>query len=359
MVDVHQFFIGWLADYPDPHNWVYPFVTSTGAYAKRQMVVYGLDPGSMNWEGGYAPPYTSSIGGTVYSINGTYIDDLIDAGVRTPNGPARQAIYEELMDIYHAEASQLPLVAPKRREYTRIWINGWVGTFNENPIAPGRYYYTIWKALATAPSEVAVAAYSAELSPENNITTWLINHPIWEPQEGKPWMKTTQSGATNPMAILTGKIRRTDAVPGSVLVYVTWNGKTASGHNEEFGYTTLLMDPGDDLNFGPLNISDVAPHVGRYDLCINAYVLADNAVNTMVGGTQNFLSGYFYMLGYCDLNGDNVVDNKDYQLVKNAIPSVPGQAKWNWAADVNYSGSITVADYQIVKIHIPTVYTPA
>jgi len=145
------FFIGWLADFPDPHNWLYPFMYSTGTYSSRQNVVYGLDKDSMNWEGGYAPPYTSSIGGTVYdvqgSINGTYVDTLISTGVQTPNGPARQAIYEELMDIYHAEDSQVPTVSATRRHYERIWINGWIGEFSENAIAPGNYYYPMYKAL--------------------------------------------------------------------------------------------------------------------------------------------------------------------------------------------------------------------
>jgi len=90
------FFIGWLADFPDPHNWVYPFMSSHGTYCSRQNVVYGLDKDSMNWEGGYSPPYASSIGGMVYdvqdSINGTYIDTLISTGVVTPDGPDKQSM---------------------------------------------------------------------------------------------------------------------------------------------------------------------------------------------------------------------------------------------------------------------------
>jgi len=262
------------------------------------------------------------------------------------------------MDIYHAEDSQVPTVSAVRRHYERKWINGWIGEYSENAIAPGNYYYVMWKALATTPSDVAVAAYSAELSPEANITTYLINAAYWAPLAGKPYMKLNDP-ATNEIASMTANVHRTDAVAGSVLVYVTWNGKTAADHNEEFGYATQLMDPGDDLLFGPVNIADAAPLVGLYDVWLNAYVLADNAVNVNVGGTANFLSGYFYMFGFCDINKDNVVDGKDFVLVKKAIPSTPGSAKWNYMADVNNSGSGTAADYQLVKTSIPTIYTPA
>lgn len=192
----------------------------------------------------------------------------------------------------------------------------------------------------------------------NNITIWLINQPCWSPQAGKPWMKLNDP-STAPVASMAAKVRRTDAVPGSVLVYVTWTGTTASGHTEAFGYAVQLMDPGDDLTFGPVNIADVAPLVGNYSVYIKPYVLSDNAVNTIVGGAQDYYAGYFYMIGYCDINGGNVVDGKDYVLVKKSIPSTPGSAKWMFMADVNNSNSCTVVDYQLVKTNIPTIYTPA
>ena len=110
---------------------------------------------------------------------------------------------------------------------------------------------------------------------------------------------------------------------------------------------------------GPENIADVAPPVGNYSVYLKPYVLSDNAINTIVGGVQDYYAGYFYMLGYCDLNGDNVVDGKDYVLVKKAVGALPGTAKWYWPADVNCSNSVTVADYQLVKTKIPTVYPVA
>jgi PKD repeat protein len=53
-----------------------------------------------------------------------------------------------------------------------------------------------------------------------------------------------------------------------------------------------------------------------------------------------------------DVNRDGVVDAQDYQLVKRAIPSTPGDPKWNPNADLNNDGIIDATDFQIVKIHI-------
>jgi hypothetical protein len=55
-----------------------------------------------------------------------------------------------------------------------------------------------------------------------------------------------------------------------------------------------------------------------------------------------------------DVNGDYKTDIKDYQLVKNAIPSTPGSPNWNPNYDVNDDYKIDIKDYQIVKNHIPS-----
>ncbi|MEM2913979.1 MAG: dockerin type I repeat-containing protein, partial [Candidatus Bathyarchaeia archaeon] len=55
-----------------------------------------------------------------------------------------------------------------------------------------------------------------------------------------------------------------------------------------------------------------------------------------------------------DVNGDRKTDIKDYQLVKNAIPSTPGTPKWNPNRDINNDDKVDIKDYQIVKSHIPS-----
>lgn len=150
------FIVGWLADFPDPHNWFMPFMHSAGTYAGRQNVTYGLDPASLyeNWYSGATygpPPYTNALGEKVTEINTTYVDHLIDTAVGQPP-EIRQKLYEELMDIYYAEATQLPMCYTIVRHYERTWINGYDKTYNLNPINPGFYFYTIWKAWPTSPT---------------------------------------------------------------------------------------------------------------------------------------------------------------------------------------------------------------
>jgi parallel beta-helix repeat protein len=53
-----------------------------------------------------------------------------------------------------------------------------------------------------------------------------------------------------------------------------------------------------------------------------------------------------------DLNGDYVTDGQDYQLVKNAIPSMPELPKWNPNADLNEDGIVDGQDFQTVKKNI-------
>jgi parallel beta-helix repeat protein len=200
--------------------------------------------------------------------------------------------------------------------------------------------------------------------PAPPLTAWLIGRPHWAPQSGKPWMKLNQTSYdhTAPQPAVSAIVSRTDAEPTMVLVYVTFMGNTSSGYILELGYTYQPVDPEETLTFNPVLVSENAVDVGQYDVWLKPYALG-NVVNTITGENMNFYIGYFIMKGFCDINGDNVVDGKDFVLVKKAIPSIPGDATppgiWNFMADVSCNNACTVQDYQQVKIHIPTVYTPA
>lgn len=105
------FIIGWLADYPDPHNFVHPFMHSYGAFT-------------------YYQGYSNS-----------YVDSLIDAGIESIDPAERETIYYELQDIYHDECISVPLYQPFGRHFERDWVQGWY----YNPIYPGVYAYHLWK----------------------------------------------------------------------------------------------------------------------------------------------------------------------------------------------------------------------
>jgi peptide/nickel transport system substrate-binding protein len=152
----------WAADndFLDPHEWVTQFMRSNGDFSgNRQHVCYGLKIASDWWEGASygPPPYTNALGETITEISNTYVDRMIDIAISVP-AETREQIYNELMDIYYAEGSQLPIYQGLSRLYRRSWLDGWEGTYNENPVAPGHYFYTMWKAPTGIVQPVDVSA---------------------------------------------------------------------------------------------------------------------------------------------------------------------------------------------------------
>jgi peptide/nickel transport system substrate-binding protein len=102
--------IGWLADYPDPHNLVEAFMFS----------------------GKFFPVFQGYWNNTV--------DDLIIAGLRATNMTRRREIYYELQSIYHNDCISLPL-QPLSRHWERDWVRGWYF----NPAYSGYCLYHLWK----------------------------------------------------------------------------------------------------------------------------------------------------------------------------------------------------------------------
>jgi peptide/nickel transport system substrate-binding protein len=98
-----MFQIGWQADYPDTHNFVYPFMNSNGTFSA--------------WQG----------------YNNPEVDALIEEGIQETDPVAREAIYIELQELYYEDAPGIMLCQPLGRRYFRDWIKG----FNFNPIIPG------------------------------------------------------------------------------------------------------------------------------------------------------------------------------------------------------------------------------
>ena len=104
------FYIGWLVDYPDPHNLVYTFMHSESALPRWQ------------------------------SYWNETVNDLIEAGLRATNTTRRREIYYELQNIYHDDCPSLPFQL-LNRHWERDWVQGWY----YNPIYPGTYFYHLWK----------------------------------------------------------------------------------------------------------------------------------------------------------------------------------------------------------------------
>jgi len=118
-VQAHQcplFIIGWLADYPDPHNWVFPFMHSSGTFVAAQR---------------YSNPT---------------VDALCVEGINTPDSdPHRQEIYYELQSLYFEDVPSVALVMTKGRRFEKWYMRN----YYYNPIHPsdGGYYYERWKSV--------------------------------------------------------------------------------------------------------------------------------------------------------------------------------------------------------------------
>ncbi|MEM3618107.1 MAG: ABC transporter substrate-binding protein [Candidatus Bathyarchaeia archaeon] len=105
------FAMGWLADYPDPHNFAYNFYHSKGVFTKWQL-------------------YANLI-----------MDELIEEGTATPDGPNRAKIYHDIQVLAIEDCPSVPIIQPISRHFERSWVVGWY----YNPIYPGVYAYNLWK----------------------------------------------------------------------------------------------------------------------------------------------------------------------------------------------------------------------
>jgi len=99
-----MFQIGWLADYPDAHNFIYPFMHSNGTFS--------------GWQN-YRNPE---------------VDELIAKGISATDPAERQAIYNQLGQIYYDDTPGILLCQPLGRRYFRDWVKGYVF----NPIDPAQ-----------------------------------------------------------------------------------------------------------------------------------------------------------------------------------------------------------------------------
>jgi len=97
-----MFQIGWLADYPDAHNFIFPFMHSGGTFA--------------GWQN-YSNPA---------------VDALVAQGIGSTDPAERQSIYNQLAQIYYDDAPGILLAQPLGRRYFRDWVEG----FYFNPILP-------------------------------------------------------------------------------------------------------------------------------------------------------------------------------------------------------------------------------
>ena len=103
--------VGWLADYPDPHNFAYPYYYSSGNFAARAH---------------YSNPV---------------MDALIDQGIRQSDYQERDLTYASIQQLAIDDCPNVPLASATGRHFEWTWVCGWY----YNPIYPGVYAANLWK----------------------------------------------------------------------------------------------------------------------------------------------------------------------------------------------------------------------
>lgn len=109
--------VGWLADFADADNFVRTFQHSQGSFCYYQN--YNTANG---WSG-------------VRNV-------MIDTAILTPDGPARQALYNNLSDLYYNDCPSFPLNIPTGRRWCQYWTKGWY----YDAVYPAFYLRAYWKA---------------------------------------------------------------------------------------------------------------------------------------------------------------------------------------------------------------------
>jgi len=106
-----MYFLGWFADYPDPHDFAQPFLSANGYFPTRG------------------------------SYRNSEADRLIDQAAGTTDPEKRKALYKQLSMIAYNDLPYLFIVQPTTYYTMRSWLHGWY----YNPIFPGQYFYTMSK----------------------------------------------------------------------------------------------------------------------------------------------------------------------------------------------------------------------
>jgi peptide/nickel transport system substrate-binding protein len=102
---------GWIADYPDAHNFIYAFYHSQGRYPSAQ---------------GFSDPE---------------LDAMIEKAVSLSPPSARAALYRKILARGHEDCTAIFTVHPSGVFAMREWVRGFV----DNPVNLGIYYYPIEK----------------------------------------------------------------------------------------------------------------------------------------------------------------------------------------------------------------------
>jgi len=318
--ELTMFIIGWVADYLDPHNFMFTFMHTYGSFSYFQA---------------YSDPH---------------VDELLDWGMKNSSMSIRQAIYQELEEIYIRDVPSVCHTQPLGRHWERTWIYGWY----YNAIYPGYYFKHYWK---DEPPEV-VTMQPVDMSVLNtmsNVTQVIINAHTNPPliNDAKPYLKivTGPAKGSRPLIIVSVHWDRADSnnlieafwgvlglkITRGSTVHVEGIATFAVGASGDSGTYNFLLD---------LSTLTAKAYAGGWTFSAETGV-ADETAYDSVPVNNTIVDNWGIVLGTGDVYWKDLlglVDISDLSRMVSDFGSLPGDANWNWYADIYQA---TTADNKV------------
>jgi hypothetical protein len=287
------------------------------------------------------------LGETVTSINNTYVDHLIEKALGLPP-KGREALYNELMDIFYAEALTHPVYFSFGRHYERTWISGWYGTWNSNPISPGLYFYTIRKVPAGTVHEVDISAVET-------ITNITVAYPLIQVYHGEMRLngKPAMINYTIHVVYKTGTV--------DVWVYIGLLRNSTEGKWYFPLEYIISLSPGEDYTATITWYEEDTMTEGTWTISLyvspsgvpGGEVVDPNTGNNKADHPQKVTTKEWPI----DIDGSGIIDIRDVAGAAKAFDSVPGHPRWNPDADVDKNEIVDIRDIAKIAKMFGTKFT--
>ncbi|MEM3627868.1 MAG: ABC transporter substrate-binding protein [Candidatus Bathyarchaeia archaeon] len=300
------FIVGWLADYPDAHNFAHPFMHSTGAFSR--------------WQG-----YKG-----VTSFPNEEFDTHIEQGINTLNPAERQGNYTWLQQHYVDFAPGFVTAQAAGRHFERDWVEGWY----YNPIYPGNYVYDLWKAIAVTPKPVDVAVTAI-----TSVKTIEIGYPY---PDNKPILPFP-----SPIEVDVERIDTNTEVPAIQVIIGLGLRNVETGREIilDVDLATLTIGESYTAEFYDFIQDPNAPiEPGTYVVFAQVLVISGFAYDS--DASNNKLNDGTVEVGYLvgDVNVDGSVDMADISIAIDAFMTYPGHPAFDFRCDVLEDLTIDMGD---------------
>lgn len=300
--------VGWLADFADPHNFVQPYMQSTGLFPISQ-----------------GPPFPA---------DQDIIDDEINAAIVEANVTLRGEMYQDLQLRFYNDVISVPLVQPSGRRFVRDWVQGWYF----NALYPGVYAYDLYKSVSLL--ENVDLDITGTITPIVYYPTVLVYHGEMRIGNG------STAGAKMKYDL---KVTRADSNPNVALLYGALGllRNNTGGAFQFVNATYFFLAPGATVTETLDWYEDGKSQVMTADNWTVSGVTSPLTSNALdINATNNqVLDGIVkakILVG--DIQGNGVVDIYDAILLSNAFNKKTGAIGFNVDADLKVDGVIDIYD---------------